>query len=56
MEPMVRPATPADAVASPRDLVLVAEVAGEARAGAHAFYERLGFTATKKQLNDRKPL
>lgn len=31
-------------------------VSGEARVGAHAFYERLGFTATKKQLNYRKPL
>ena len=31
-------------------------VSGEARAGAHAFYERLGFVTTKKQLNYRKPL
>lgn len=31
-------------------------VSGETRLDAHAFYERLGFTATKRQMNYRKPL
>lgn len=31
-------------------------VSGETRADAHAFYQRLGFTGIKKQVNFRKPL
>jgi len=29
---------------------------GETREGAHAFYRRIGFTISKRQLNLRKPL
>lgn len=29
---------------------------GETREGAHAFYTRMGFTISKRQLNLRKPL
>lgn len=29
---------------------------GETREGAHAFYTRIGFTISKRQLNLRKPL
>lgn len=45
-----------EAWATRRGAAAVRLVSGESRAGAHAFYERLGYTSSKRQLNFRKSL